>query len=172
LRGRQFDEAVAQFEKGLALQPDFADALDGLSVCYHHQGKFQEALAVSRRLYAATGDRDLLDALDRGYGEGGYKEAMRQAAEALAARSNPAYSLDIAKLYVRAGEEEKALDWLEIAIREKIQDLVYLNVHPKWDPLRDDPRFQEFIRWMKFPANDKPSARTLDSRRKIVAISF
>jgi len=155
LRGRQFDEAVAQYEKGLALQPDFGDALGGLSGCFHNMGKFQEALDALRRRYAATGDRDLLDALDRGYKEGGYKEAMRQAAEAAAARSNPAYSLGIAALYARAGKEEKALDWLEIAIRERIQDLVYLNVQPTWDPLRDDPRFRELIRRMNFPAGGK-----------------
>jgi serine/threonine protein kinase/Tfp pilus assembly protein PilF len=155
LRGRQFDEAIANFQKGLALQPDFADALSGLRDCYHQKGMYQEALAVSRRLYAATGDQDLLEALSRGHEEVGYQEAMRQAAEALAARSNRAYSLEIATLHIYAGEEEKALDWLEIAYEEQIQDLVYLNVYPKWDPLRDHPRFQELIRRMNFPVRDK-----------------
>jgi serine/threonine-protein kinase len=158
LRGRQFDEAIAQFQKGLAMQPDFADALSGLRGCYHHKGMYQEALDVSRRLYTATGNQDLLDALNRGNEEGGYMEAMRQAAEALAARSNRAYSLAIATLYTHAGEKGKALDWLEIAFQEKMQDLVYLNVYPTWDPLRDDPRFQELIRRMNFPVNEKSSA--------------
>ncbi len=85
---------------------------------------------------------------------GGYKEAMRQAAEALSARSNRAYSLGIAMLYAYAGEKRKALDWLEIAYQEKMQDLVYLNVYPHWDPLRDDPRFKELIRQMNFPADN------------------
>ncbi|MBN2199981.1 MAG: protein kinase [Candidatus Aminicenantes bacterium] len=157
LRAREFDEAIAQFRKGLALQPDFADALGGLRQCYHHKGMHREALDVSRRLYAATGARDLLEALNRGDEAGGYKEAMRQAAEALAARSNRAYSMGIATLYVYAGEKEKALDWLEIAYEEKIQNLVYLNVYPKWDLLRDHPRFQELIRRMNFPVNKKLS---------------
>ena len=87
--------------------------------------------------------------------EGGYKEAMRQAAEALEARSNRAYALDIATLYTYAGVKERALDWLEIAYEERMQDLVYLNVYPKWDPLRDDPRFQELIRRMNFPGDEK-----------------
>jgi len=154
LRGRRFDEAIAQFQRGLALQPDFADALGGLRGCYHQIRMYQEALDVSRRLYAATGDQDLLEALNRGQEAGGYKEAMRQAAEALAARANRAYALDIATLFTSAGEKGKALDWLEIAHQEKIQNLVYLNVYPHWDPLRDDPRFQELIRRMNFPVND------------------
>jgi len=73
----------------------------------------------------------------------------------LAARSNRAYSLDIATLYTYAGKKDLALDWLEIAYQEGMQDLVYLNVYPKWDPLRGDPRFQELIRRMNFPAGEK-----------------
>ncbi|MFC2141544.1 protein kinase [Acidobacteriota bacterium] len=155
LRGRQFDEAIAQFRKGLDLQPDFADALGGLRGCYHHKGMYEEALDVSRRLYTVTGDLDLLEALDRGHEEGGYKEAMQQAAEALEARSNRAYAMDIATLYTYAEVKERALDWLEIAYEERMQNLVYLNVYPKWDPLRDDPRFQELIRRMNFPGDEK-----------------
>ncbi|MBN1221654.1 MAG: protein kinase [Candidatus Aminicenantes bacterium] len=55
-----------------------------------------------------------------------------------------------------AGPKWKAaLDWLEIAYQEGIQNLVYLNVYPKWDPLRGDPRFQELICRMNFPAAEK-----------------
>jgi len=151
LRARRFDEAIAQFQKGLALEPDFADALGGLRSCYHQKGMYEEALAVARKLYVTGGDHDLLEALNRGNEEGGYKEAMRQAAEALAARSNKAYSMGIAKLYTYAGEKDRALDWLEIAYQERMQNLVYLNVYPRWDPLRDDPRFQDLVRRMNFP---------------------
>ncbi len=154
-RSRRFDEAIAQFQKGLALQPDFADALGGLSGCYHQKGMYQEALDVLRRLFAISGAQNLLEALNRGQEAGGYKEAMRQVAEALAARANRASALNIATFFTYAGEKGKALDWLEIAHQEKIQNLVYLNVQPHWDPLRDDPRFQELIRRMNFPAADK-----------------
>ena len=151
LRARRFDEAIVQFQKGLALEPDFADALGGLRSCYHQKGMYEEALAVARKLYVTGGDHDLLEALNRGNEEGGYKEAMRQAAEALEARSNKAYSMGIAKLYTDAGEKDLALDWLEIAYQERMQNLVYLNVYPRWDPLRDDPRFQDLVRRMNFP---------------------
>jgi len=155
LRARQFDEAIAQFQKGLALDPNFADALGGLRGCYHQKGMYEEALDVSKKLYATRGDHDLLEALNRGNEKGGYKEAMRQAAEALAARSNRAYSMGIATLYTYAGEKDRALDWLEIAFQERMQDLVYLNVYPKWDLLRDDPRFQQLVRRMNFPVIEK-----------------
>jgi tetratricopeptide (TPR) repeat protein len=151
LRARRYDEAIAQYQKGLALQPNFGDAMKGLRDCYHHKGMHEEAVATSRKLYIAGGDHDLLEALNQGYEEGGYKEAMRQAAGALDARSNKAYSMRIATLYVFAGEKDKALDWLETGYEVRMQNLIYLNVYPKWDPLRSDPRFQALIRKMNFP---------------------
>jgi tetratricopeptide (TPR) repeat protein len=151
LRARQYDKAITQFQKSLTLQPDFADSLGGLMQCYHQKGLYEQALATTRKLYEARGDQDILKALNRGYAEGGYKEAMRQAAEAVVARSNRAYAMRIATLYTYAGEKGRALDWLEIAFQERMQNLVYLNVYPKWDPLRDDLRFQDLIRRMNFP---------------------
>jgi TolB-like protein/Tfp pilus assembly protein PilF/predicted Ser/Thr protein kinase len=155
LRARQFDQAIAQYKKSLALQPDFADSISGLLECYHQKGMYKEALEVARKFFNARDYDDLLEAFNHGNEEGGYKEAMRQAAEAWAAQSNRAYSMRIATLYIYAGEKDRALDWLEIAFQERMQNLVYLNVQPKWDPLRDDPRFQDLIRRMHFPVDEK-----------------
>jgi TolB-like protein/Tfp pilus assembly protein PilF/predicted Ser/Thr protein kinase len=155
LRARQFDQAIEQYKKSLALQPDFADSLGGLLECYHQKGMYNEALEVARRFFNARGFEDLLEAFNRGNKEGGYKEAMRQAAEAWAAQSNRAFSMRIATLYIYAGEKDRALDWLEIAYQEQMQNLIYLNVQPKWDLLRGDPRFQNLIRGMNFPIGGK-----------------
>jgi len=154
LREHRYDEAITQLQKGLALQPEFIDALGGLAICYHQKGMYEEALASERKIHETRDDQDLLEALERGYQEGGYRGAMRLTAEALEARSNRAYSLRIARYFTYAGEKDRALDWLEIAYEERIQNLVYLNVYPMWDPLRDEPRFQELIRRMNFPANN------------------
>ena len=81
-----------------------------------------------------------MEALERGKMDAGYSEAMRRAAESLAARSNLAYALRIAALYTFAGEKEQALEWLEKAYQERLQGMIYIGVNPKWDPLREDPR--------------------------------
>lgn len=154
-RERRFDEAIAQYRIGLALEPEFVDALSGLRNCFHQKGMYEESLDATRRLFNARGDHDLVEAIERGNAEGGYQMTMRQAAEALAARSNRAYSMRIATLYTYAVEKDRALEWLEIAYQERMQNLVYLNVYPKWDPLRDDPRFQDLLRQMNFPVDEK-----------------
>ena len=48
------------------------------------------------------------------------------------------------------GEREPALDWLERAFLIKDRAMVWLKVHPRLDPLRDEPRFQELMRKMRF----------------------
>lgn len=59
----------------------------------------------------ALSTRWCLDALDRGYAEGGYRVAMLRLAETLAARSDVHY-VGVALTYAAAGERERTLDWL------------------------------------------------------------
>ncbi len=47
--------------------------------------------------------------------------------------------------------KEQALDWLEKAYEERNWYLVFINVDPTFDPLRDNPRFQSFLPRMNFP---------------------
>jgi len=150
-RSRLFDEAIALYHKGLILEPNFVDALSGLRNSYHQKGMHEEALVSARRLFIARGEHDVVEALERGNVDGGYSEAMRRAAESLAARSNLAHAMRIATLYTYAGEKERSLEWLEKAYQARLQNMVYLNVYPKWDPLRNDPRFQALLRKMNLP---------------------
>jgi len=40
---------------------------------------------------------------------------------------------------------DQAFEWLERAYEERDGILVYLNAAPFFDPLRDDPRFQDLL---------------------------
>ena len=114
---------------------------------------YEEELTEAKKFFALRGNREVAEALERGYAQSGYAGAMRLAAETLAARSKRAYvqPTAIAGLYVSAGEKDRALDWLEKAYQERAPQMVYLNVEPTWDSLRDDPRFQSLLRRMNFP---------------------
>jgi hypothetical protein len=54
-------------------------------------------------------------------------------------------------LYFHLGEKDKAFLYLNQALDEGAEDLVAYKVAPWIDPLRSDPRFQDFLRRMKFP---------------------
>ena len=76
-----------------------------------------------------------------------------EAAEKLAERFSQSYvpPTRIARLYTYADEGNAALQWLEKAYVERDFEMVYLDVHPDWENLRSDPRFQDLVRRMNFP---------------------
>src|SRR6266576_1302694 len=47
--------------------------------------------------------------------------------------------------YLGLGENEEAFAWLEQAYKEQSNILLWLRVHPYFDPLRDDPRFKNLL---------------------------
>jgi hypothetical protein len=55
----------------------------------------------------------------------------------------------IAQAYMRTGDQERALEWLEKAYREHDSGLVSVAVDPMFDPLRSNARLQEILRQMK-----------------------
>ncbi|MGH9817530.1 MAG: TPR end-of-group domain-containing protein, partial [Candidatus Acidiferrales bacterium] len=83
----------------------------------------------------------------------GYTRSMRAAAEKLAERFSQTYvpPIQVARLYAYANEGNLALQWLERAHAERDFEMVYLGVHPAWDNLRSDPRFQDLLRRMNLP---------------------
>lgn len=63
-------------------------------------------------------------------------------------RLTPSYG--IALIYIGLDEEDQALAWLERARTEHDPFLVYLNVDPNFDSLREDPRFVDLLRRIGF----------------------
>ena len=58
--------------------------------------------------------------------------------------------MGIAHHYLRAGDNGRAIDWLERAYEVHNPNLPYLGA-PDYDPLRSDPRFQDLLRRMNLP---------------------
>jgi hypothetical protein len=61
-------------------------------------------------------------------------------------RSRYVPALYFAAVYTGMGDKEQTFSWLEKAFREQDDRLVYLGVDPMADPLRSDPRFQQFMK--------------------------
>ncbi len=138
--------------------PDFLDRLktalaDRYAIQEELGAMYEEALAEKKVFFAAVGDREVVEALERGYAEAGYVRAMSVAAETLAARSRTTFvpPIIVADVFAAAGEHDQALEWLERACDERDPNMPYLSVNRGLDSLRDDPRFQELLRRMNLP---------------------
>ncbi len=55
----------------------------------------------------------------------------------------PAYY--VAGIHAQLRSFNQAFHWLDKALEERSSWMTYLAVDPLWDPLREDPRFQELI---------------------------
>jgi TolB-like protein/Tfp pilus assembly protein PilF len=149
----RLDDAIARYRETLKASPDQQVALANIRLVLHSAGRYDDALAADQAWAAAnqtTGGPDVADALTRGYAEGGYRGAMRGAAEveAVRAAANPRLAFFAAQFYARAGDNGRALDWLEKVFDSDEAGAPYLSCAPTWDGLRAEPRFQHLLRRM------------------------
>jgi len=150
LAARRYDDAIAQFRNAIKTAPNNPAAQTGLRDALHAQGRYDEALAALKALFAGIGEPELEAAVDRGYADGGYRAAVRHAAEMWTARSTTTFVLpvDLAALFAIAGERDRALEWLERAYEVRDPNLPAVGWLPVFDDVRDDPRFQNLLRRM------------------------
>jgi len=149
----RYDEAIAQLRKVLEGNPEFSSAHLGLWGAYYKKGMRGEALDQARKFFAVLGDHEVEGALSRGYATRDYAQAMRLAAETLAARSRRSYvpAVRIARLYAHAGNKDDVMRWLEQAYDRRESPLSHLAVAWDWDFMRHDPRFRELVRRSGLP---------------------
>ena len=89
------------------------------------------------------------------YGASGRSDQARRILHELEENLNrgegSAYS--VALVYLGLGDKSAALENLEKIAEESPAYLwaAWLKPDPIWDPLRDDPRFQDLLRRMNFP---------------------
>ncbi len=147
---RRTDEALAQLEKALQMEPGFASVHLGLWGAWFQKGDLVRACASARRFFELLGDPEVVEALSSA---SGYEAAMAAAARILEERSVTTHvpGFRIARLWVHAGNAEKALDWLEKDFERHENPLVHLYVGWDWDRLRNDPRFRSLLRRMNLP---------------------
>jgi serine/threonine protein kinase/tetratricopeptide (TPR) repeat protein len=154
---RRYDEAIAAARKAQRFQPDHYVASYALWIAYGLKGMKKEALEAAKLCARVAYEAPRMEAaLDEGYAQGGYAEAMKRAAEFLVARLPQTYCLpgDIAMYYALAGEKDKAFEWFERGLEVHDPGMPYLGM-PYYDSLRPDPRFQDLLRRMNLPAGDK-----------------
>jgi TolB-like protein len=95
-----------------------------------------------------------LASLGHAYALAGQRAEAQAILAALLQRRQKGYvsAFDLAVLYTGLGEKQQALDWLEKAYQERSAFLIYMTWEPRLDPLRNEPRFQDIIRKVGFPA--------------------
>jgi TolB-like protein/DNA-binding winged helix-turn-helix (wHTH) protein/Tfp pilus assembly protein PilF len=151
---RQYDRSIAQLRDTLEMDPSYEWPQLILGQAYEQKGDFNSALAALRKAVELSHNSPLMvSALAHAYAlSGNSVEAQRLVAQLLVQAKNQYVSpYYIAIVYVALGKNELAMDWLEKALADRSNGLVFLKVEPELDPLRSNPRFIALQRHLNFP---------------------
>lgn len=150
----KYDQAIEQLRKTLEMDPRFLVAVYFLTRAYVQKGMYEEARA--EMLKASTLREDSMEtvaAYEEAYESSGMTGVTRLSLDRLKELSNREHvsSFDLAALHVFLGEKDQAFAQLEEACEERFWEMTFLNVDPRLDSLRSDPRFQDLLRCVGFP---------------------
>ena len=152
---RRYDEAIAELRKCLDLDSGYWPADYPLAQALEQQGRFSEAIATLKIARSIEDSSLVLNAeLVRAYSLSGRKAEAQEALQELLSRSKNNYVSGeiLATVYATLGDKAQALAHLEHAFQQRSFFLALINVDPELDSLRSDPRFEDVLRRMNFPA--------------------
>ncbi|MFZ0787037.1 MAG: protein kinase [Candidatus Acidiferrales bacterium] len=151
---RRFEPAIGHLRKGLEFDPHNTSCLGVLSLAYAWGGEPEKAIGPCAEILASAGGMmQILGQAGATYAKIGKSEEahkiLRQAEKSW--KPDGRSSIWIGVLYAGLGEKDAAFDWLEKAFRERTSFLVYLKVHPIFDNLHGDHRFDSLVKRIGIP---------------------
>lgn len=145
---RNYDAAIAQYEKTLEHDSDFVLAPWFLGPSFVMSGQYDRAIEVCEHWIPVVRRRSGLIAL-LAYANamaGRRDEALRSIRELeQAANTDPVAPDHLAMVYIGLGDHDRAFELLDEALNQRVWYLVYLNADPAFEPLRSDPRFAKLV---------------------------
>ena len=146
---RRYDAAIAQQQKTLRLSPSFPLAHHDLGLLYSATGAHDMAIIEMRKaVECSDGTPYTKIGLATVYAYAGKRSEALRILDELKRESGQIFvsSGSMASAYAALGDKDEAFRYLEKAFDERSDTMPGLEVNPRWDPLRSDPRFQELVR--------------------------
>jgi TolB-like protein/Flp pilus assembly protein TadD len=148
-QSRHYDEAIRELRSDLAVYPDNPGDLWFLGFALIAKGAADEAIPMLEKAVALS-DRTpaIIGVLIHAYAQAGRRPEAIRLVEELKRRQQKGYvpAAAFVNAYLGLGDKEQAFAWMERAYQEQSMILQYLKVHPFFDSVRDDPRFEDLVR--------------------------
>jgi eukaryotic-like serine/threonine-protein kinase len=156
---RRYQEAITQARSALEIDSTFSRAHFWIGMASEQLSRPDDAIREFERTILFGGPTSIyLAALGHAYGKAGRRAQALAVLADLQSRAKSRYvsALDIATVYLGLGDTNATFAWLERAFQTRASALVYLAVDPRYDAVRDDPRFQDLVRRVGLPAVTAP----------------
>lgn len=143
LLNRQYDRALTELQKVLEFDEHFHRAHAAMARAHSLAGNYAESIPLFERALHLCGEMpSILAAYAQTCGRAGQIEKTRRTMTRLEdlARERRVPAACFALTHLGLGEKDCALRWLERGVGQRDLPLS-IGVHPAWDELRDDTRF-------------------------------
>jgi len=145
LFARDYETAIKRFRKALDLDDDFIPAHGWLGIALGQQRRYDEAIDAFQHALSVNRLPILEAMLAYTNAIAGRREAALQLLASIREEAKSRYisPYDIAIIHAGLGEREAALRVLQVAFDDRSAWMVFLDVDPRLDVLRDEPAFRE-----------------------------
>jgi len=145
----RYDEALEQCRTAFELYPDFFLAHYFQGRAYEQKGMVTEAIGEFQKASTLSGGNPtMMMALGHAYAISGRKKEARELLARLVSLSKEKYVPAVYMMGIAAGLDDKdgAFHWLNQAVEDRCDYVVYLRQEPGLENLRSDPRFAEVMK--------------------------
>lgn len=153
LHAGRTDEALDRLHKTFELAPGFWLPHLFASSAYIEKGMYREAVAEAQRAKELSPNQTISVAYGScALAKAGKRDEAKAALDSLLNLSKERFvpPTHIALIYNGLGETDKALAWLEKGYEQRDAKMAFLKVEPKWNNLRNDPRFLDLMKRVGF----------------------
>ncbi len=146
LMSRDYEAAATLAKQALELEPDAVNPYWLLLYASDALGNYEEAFEAYRA--GAQGSGEWSEKFEKAFRYSGWDGVWRVSIEQKIETGN-VRAWDMALRYARIGDKDRAFEWLEKASEEPLSSS--MTTHPQIDSLRDDPRYEQFLRKLNLP---------------------
>jgi len=141
---RDYESAVRRFRKALELDEHFIPAHGWLGLALGQQRRYDEAVDAFRRAMEVERSPILLAMLGHTYAIAGKSAEAKRVLQVLHEQEETRYvsHYDLAVINAGLGEKEEAMNRLQRAYDDRSSWMVFLEVDPRLDGLRDEVAFR------------------------------
>jgi tetratricopeptide (TPR) repeat protein len=140
---KEYDAAIEDLQNSLEINPRGRFNNTWLVRSYWFKGEHEEAIEQAERA-ASLGVQPQRPVFLRHLLAGNREEAVRT----IENWDSPLQPHTRAGMYAMLGDKDRAIELLEKGLEEGYTGVMWANVHPEFEPLRSDPRFQDLLRRM------------------------
>ena len=147
---RKYDASITQLKKTIELDESFASTHRSLSRVYLKTKNYAGHVEEFARYFELNGEAQYAASIRESFVKGGWPGYLKMMTGA--SRPTRQYFPFYAAIYfAELGEKDKAFAELNQTYKERLYYPAWMKADPSVDSLRDDPRFQELLKEVRFP---------------------